>query len=190
LTLLRIKSERVSGLPDTRRAAGERMKFDERMSGKYVRPAFASFRRARIHCRPAESAGVRRAGNSMVFQGFLLFLRALRASVLSVSKEVSPSFVRIYNISPGFVAFFQHFAGRRGDNGGLTMRNSEMKVNAAFLSRSGGKLGKKLAAAPGALFAARTPLGRSTKIVLFGLGAVVPFGSIIWALMLARGRRQ
>jgi hypothetical protein len=49
--------------------------------------------------------------------------------------------------------------------------------------------GEKLAQTRRALFCARTPLGRSTKIVLFGLGTVLPFGSIIWALLLSHGLR-
>jgi hypothetical protein len=40
-----------------------------------------------------------------------------------------------------------------------------------------------------ALFSARTPLGRSTKMVLFGIGAVLPLGSVIWALLLSHGLR-
>jgi hypothetical protein len=39
------------------------------------------------------------------------------------------------------------------------------------------------------LFSARTPLGRSTKIALFGLGAVLPLGSVIWVLLLSYGAR-
>jgi hypothetical protein len=49
--------------------------------------------------------------------------------------------------------------------------------------------GKKLTQTRGVLFSARTPLGRSTKIVLFGIGAVLPLGSVIWALLLKHGLR-
>jgi hypothetical protein len=61
-------------------------------------------------------------------------------------------------------------------------------MNAASLSRGYANLGKKLSKT-GAMFSARTPLGRSTKIVLFGLGAVLPLGLVIWALLLSHGAR-
>lgn len=41
--------------------------------------------------------------------------------------------------------------------------------------------------ASGFMFAARSPLGRSVKIFLFGLGVVLPLGSLIWALLLWHG---
>lgn len=74
-------------------------------------------------------------------------------------------------------------------NGGLKKRIVEMKVSAASLSRGYIKWGKKLTQPEGALFSARTPLGRSTKMVLFGIGAVVPLGSVIWVLLLSHGMR-
>lgn len=37
------------------------------------------------------------------------------------------------------------------------------------------------------LFSARTSLGRSIKIFLFGLGAVLPLGSLIWLLLFWHG---
>ena len=46
---------------------------------------------------------------------------------------------------------------------------------------------RKLPQATGILFAARTPLGRSAKIFLFGIGAVLPFGSLIWILLFWHG---
>ncbi|MDR0577420.1 MAG: hypothetical protein LBI87_07780 [Candidatus Accumulibacter sp.] len=64
-----------------------------------------------------------------------------------------------------------------------------MKKSAASLSRGYTKWGKKLAQSQDVLFSARTPLGRSTKMVLFGIGAVVPLGSVIWALLLSHGLR-
>jgi hypothetical protein len=64
-----------------------------------------------------------------------------------------------------------------------------MRVSAASLSRGYASLGKKLSEAWGALFSARTPLGRSTKIALFGLGVVLPLGSVIWVLLLSHGAR-
>jgi hypothetical protein len=63
-----------------------------------------------------------------------------------------------------------------------------MKMSAASQSRGYKYWGRKLTQ-NGALFSARTPLGRSTKIVLFGLGAVLPLGSVIWALLLSHGLR-
>ena len=64
-----------------------------------------------------------------------------------------------------------------------------MEMSAASLSRGYRKWGEKLSQTQGTLFTARTPLGRSTKIVLFGLGAVLPLGSVIWALLLSHGLR-
>ena len=64
-----------------------------------------------------------------------------------------------------------------------------MRMSAASLSRGYASLGKKLSEAQDTLFSARTPLGRSTKIALFGLGAVLPLGSVIWVLLLSRGMR-
>jgi len=46
---------------------------------------------------------------------------------------------------------------------------------------------RKLPQATGLIFAARTSLGRSVKIFLFGLGVVLPLGSLIWALLFWHG---
>jgi len=46
---------------------------------------------------------------------------------------------------------------------------------------------RALPQATGLLFAARTPLGRSLKISLFGLGIILPLGSLIWALLFWHG---
>lgn len=64
-----------------------------------------------------------------------------------------------------------------------------METRAASLSRGYRKWGEKLSETQGNLFSARTPLGRSTKILLFGIGAVLPLGSVIWALLLSHGAR-
>ncbi|GHU19120.1 hypothetical protein FACS189475_05760 [Betaproteobacteria bacterium] len=64
-----------------------------------------------------------------------------------------------------------------------------MKAIAASPSRGYTSWGKKLIQNQSALFSARTPLGRSTKIVLFGVGAVLPLGTVIWALLLSHGLR-
>ena len=64
-----------------------------------------------------------------------------------------------------------------------------IKMSAASPFRGYKFLGKKLTETRGALFSARTPLGRSTKIVLFGIGAVLPLGTVIWALLLSHGLR-
>ena len=39
------------------------------------------------------------------------------------------------------------------------------------------------------LFAAQTSLGRSIKIFLFGVGVVLPLGSLIWVLLFIHGSR-
>lgn len=46
---------------------------------------------------------------------------------------------------------------------------------------------RQLPRATGLLFAARTPMGRSVKITLFGIGVVMPLGSLIWALLYWHG---
>lgn len=38
-----------------------------------------------------------------------------------------------------------------------------------------------------AMFAARSRPGRSIKVFLFGLGAILPLGSLIWALLAWHG---
>jgi len=47
---------------------------------------------------------------------------------------------------------------------------------------------RRLPLATGTLFAARSPWGRSFKIFLFGVGVVLPLGSLIWALLYWHGR--
>jgi hypothetical protein len=67
------------------------------------------------------------------------------------------------------------------------------KYGAALLSyptallRSYADWVRRLPQAMGLLLAARSPLGRSIKVFLFGLGLVLPLGSIIWALLLWHG---
>jgi hypothetical protein len=39
-----------------------------------------------------------------------------------------------------------------------------------------------------AMFVASSRSGRSLKILLFGLGVVLPLGSLIWALLILHGR--
>jgi len=46
---------------------------------------------------------------------------------------------------------------------------------------------RNLPQATALLFAARTPLGRSVKIFLFGVGVVLPLGSLIWVLLFWHG---
>ena len=48
---------------------------------------------------------------------------------------------------------------------------------------------RQLPSATETLFAARTPLGRYVKTLLFGVGVILPFGSLIWALLLIHGTR-
>jgi hypothetical protein len=88
-----------------------------------------------------------------------------------------------------FVAFSQHLSITLRDNGGLCKRTDSMKAIAASPSRGHTSWGERLTQNQSALFSARTPLGRSTKIVLFGIGAVLPLGTVIWALLLSHGLR-
>ncbi len=46
---------------------------------------------------------------------------------------------------------------------------------------------RRLPQATGFMFAARTPLGRSLKIFLFGVGVVLPLGSLIWVVLFWHG---
>ena len=46
---------------------------------------------------------------------------------------------------------------------------------------------RQLPRATGMMFAARSSTGRSVKIFLFGVGAVLPLGSLIWALLFWHG---
>lgn len=46
---------------------------------------------------------------------------------------------------------------------------------------------RRLPQATGMMFAARSSLGRSVKIGLFGVGVVLPLGSLIWALLFWHG---
>jgi hypothetical protein len=63
-------------------------------------------------------------------------------------------------------------------------------MKASAVSRLRGHVNwEKLIQTQETLFSARTPLGRSTKIVLFGIGAVLPLGTVIWALLLSHGLR-
>ena len=48
---------------------------------------------------------------------------------------------------------------------------------------------RHLPQATGLLFAARTALGRSVKIALFGIGLALPLGSLIWVLLFLHGTR-
>lgn len=45
----------------------------------------------------------------------------------------------------------------------------------------------RLPQATGLIFAARSSTGRSIKIFLFGVGAVLPLGSLIWAMLFWHG---
>lgn len=57
---------------------------------------------------------------------------------------------------------------------------------AAFL-HSYASLVRRLPQATEAIFTARSSLGRSIKIILFGVGAILPLGSLIWALLYWHG---
>ncbi|MFZ4538529.1 hypothetical protein [Propionivibrio sp.] len=63
-----------------------------------------------------------------------------------------------------------------------------MKIRNAFRSLYGHAVWiRKLPQATELMFASRTPLGRSVKIFLFGLGVVLPLGSLIWVLLFWHG---
>ena len=47
---------------------------------------------------------------------------------------------------------------------------------------------RRLPQATGIMFTARSRLGRSCKIILYGVGVVLPLGSLIWALLFWHGR--
>ncbi len=50
-----------------------------------------------------------------------------------------------------------------------------------------GDLVRRLPKATEFIFAARSPAGRSVKIFLFGVGVVLPLGSLIWMLLFWHG---
>lgn len=62
-----------------------------------------------------------------------------------------------------------------------------MLRNAATLLRIYGAWVRQIPQATGLMFAARSPLGRSIKIFFFGVGVVLPLGSLIWALLFWHG---
>ncbi|MDP3540408.1 MAG: hypothetical protein Q8S26_17060 [Azonexus sp.] len=62
-----------------------------------------------------------------------------------------------------------------------------MIKNAAVLLRGYTVWARQLPQATGMMFAARSPLGRSVKIGLFGIGVVLPLGSLIWAVLFWHG---
>jgi len=59
--------------------------------------------------------------------------------------------------------------------------------NAAALVRGYAVWVRQLPQATGMMFAARSSMGRSVKICLFGVGVVLPLGSLIWALLFWHG---
>ena len=59
--------------------------------------------------------------------------------------------------------------------------------NAAALVRGYAVWLRQLPQATGMMFAARSSLGRSVKIGLFGIGVVLPLGSLIWVLLFWHG---
>ncbi|MBL8429465.1 MAG: hypothetical protein JNJ95_06210 [Dechloromonas sp.] len=64
-----------------------------------------------------------------------------------------------------------------------------MVKNAAALVRGYISLVRQLPQATGMMFAARSIWGRSFKMALFGVGVVLPLGSLIWVLLFWHGKR-
>ncbi|MDP2881539.1 MAG: hypothetical protein Q8N89_08165 [Azonexus sp.] len=62
-----------------------------------------------------------------------------------------------------------------------------MIKNAAALVRGYMTLVRQLPQATGMMFAARSTWGRSVKMGLFGVGVVLPLGSLIWLLLFWHG---
>lgn len=62
-----------------------------------------------------------------------------------------------------------------------------MIKNAAALVRGYMSLIRQLPQATGMMFAARSTWGRSVKMGLFGVGVVLPLGSLIWLLLFWHG---
>ena len=59
--------------------------------------------------------------------------------------------------------------------------------NAAAMVRGYTALIRQLPQATGMMFAAHSSWGRSVKMVLFGIGVVLPLGSLIWMLLFWHG---
>ena len=53
--------------------------------------------------------------------------------------------------------------------------------------RKGGRVRVRLPQATTAMFVARSRSGRQIKVFLFGLGVLLPAGSLIWALLALHG---
>jgi hypothetical protein len=70
---------------------------------------------------------------------------------------------------------------------GLDEDLPDMIRNAAALVRGYANWMRQLPRATGMMFAARSSLGRSVKIGLFGVGVVLPLGSVIWVLLFWHG---
>lgn len=64
-----------------------------------------------------------------------------------------------------------------------------MLRNAVTLLRCYASWVRQIPQATGLMFAARSPLGRSFKIFFFGVGVVLPLGSLIWAMLFWHGNR-
>lgn len=62
-----------------------------------------------------------------------------------------------------------------------------MKWKAMTLLRDYATWMRQLARGGGQMFAARSPVGRSAKIFLFGVGVALPLGSLIWLLLFWHG---
>ena len=62
-----------------------------------------------------------------------------------------------------------------------------MLKNAAALVRGYTTLVRQLPQATGMMFAARSTWGRSVKMGLFGVGVVLPLGSLIWLVLFWHG---
>lgn len=62
-----------------------------------------------------------------------------------------------------------------------------MTRNAVALLRAYSVWVRRLPAATGLMFAARSRLGRSVKIFFFGVGVVLPLGSLIWVALFWHG---
>jgi hypothetical protein len=62
-----------------------------------------------------------------------------------------------------------------------------MTISAGALLRGYAVWVRRLPQATGMMFAARSSWGRSLKIGLFGIGVVLPLGSLIWALLFWHG---
>ena len=92
-----------------------------------------------------------------------------------------------YRARPPTVITRQHASSIIHTNPDERQKQTVMMRKTVALIRNYADRMRRRPLATGFIFAARTPLGRSVKVFLFGLGVILPLGSLIWALLFWHG---